>query len=147
MEDEQPRGAGLRVEVVEGDLVAVGGREPLAPVGDEVSGPDEVPPDRLEVGPGEPPGPPEGGPAVGVRAAQSRPGGFSGPRGRQPARSDARRYSRRILAMFSIEMLFGQAASHSPWFEQSPKPSASIWSTMPSTRDVRSGCPCGSSER
>ena len=32
-------------------------------------------------------------------------------------------------------------------FEQPPKPSASCWATMLSTRECRSGCPCGSRPR
>ena len=38
-----------------------------------------------------------------------------------------------MRAMKSMEMLFGQAASHSPWLVQEPKYS-SIVSTMASTR-------------
>ena len=52
-----------------------------------------------------------------------------------------------MVAMFVIEIPFGQTASHSPSFEQAPKPSASIRSTMSRTRVERSTCPCGSSAR
>jgi hypothetical protein len=52
--------------------------------------------------------------------------------------------SRRILAMFWIEICFGHTASHSPWFEQSPNPSASICAIIASARRPRSGSPCGS---
>src|SRR5947208_13825117 len=46
--------------------------------------------------------------------------------------------------MNSMPIPLGQAASHSAWFEQEPKPSASIVSTMFTTRRYRSGCPWGS---
>ena len=36
--------------------------------------------------------------------------------------------------MFSIEISFGHTASHSPSFEQLPKPSASICATIAATR-------------
>ena len=56
-------------------------------------------------------------------------------------------YSRFIRAMPAIEISFGQTASHSPSFEQLPKPSSSMRSTMAVTRRSRSGCPCGSAPR
>jgi len=37
----------------------------------------------------------------------------------------ALKYSRRMRAMFSMEMPLGQTASHSAWFEQSPNRSRS----------------------
>ena len=52
-------------------------------------------------------------------------------------------YSRRMRAMLMMEIPFGHAAWHSPWFEQPPNPSRSICSTMPMTRCLRSTWPCG----
>ena len=46
--------------------------------------------------------------------------------------------------MLQRERPFGQTASHSPSFEQEPKPSMSIRSPMLSTRVVRLVWPCGS---
>ncbi len=46
-----------------------------------------------------------------------------------------------------MEISFGQTAWHSPSFEHMPKPSASICSTMRTTRRWRSTCPCGSRAR
>ena len=37
--------------------------------------------------------------------------------------NSALKYSLRMIAMASMEIPFGQTASHSAWFEQSPKPS------------------------
>ena len=53
-----------------------------------------------------------------------------------------------MRAMTSSGMSFGQAASHSPWFVQPPKPSR-VHRARPSrrTRSMRSGWPCGSSAR
>ena len=45
--------------------------------------------------------------------------------------------------MLSTLTPFGQAASHSYWFVQLPKPSASICFIMARTRLVRSGWPWG----
>src|SRR5688572_22749693 len=45
--------------------------------------------------------------------------------------------------MLSIEISFGHAASHSPWFVHDPKYS-SIFSTIASARLYRSAWPCGS---
>ena len=45
-------------------------------------------------------------------------------------------YSRVMRAMFEIGISFGQTASHSPSFEQLPKPSASAWSIIATTRRV-----------
>src|SRR5689334_2289476 len=59
----------------------------------------------------------------------------------------ARRYSRFMRAMLVIGISFGHTASHSPSFEQLPKPSASWRWTIAITRAVRSGCPCGSNAR
>lgn len=56
----------------------------------------------------------------------------------------ARMKSRLRRAMLSTLMPFGQAASHSYWFVQLPKPSASICFIMARTRLERSGWPCGS---
>src|SRR6516165_664761 len=42
-----------------------------------------------------------------------------------PATHSARMYSRVMRAMFEIGISFGQTASHSPSFEQLPKPSSS----------------------
>lgn len=47
-------------------------------------------------------------------------------------------YSARMRAMFSMLMPLGQAASHSAWLEQLPKPSASIWPTIFWARLLRS---------
>src|SRR5450432_1428524 len=55
--------------------------------------------------------------------------------------------SRFILAMKLMLMSLGQAASHSLWLEQWPKPSASICATILRTRSTRSGWPCGKSAR
>ena len=41
----------------------------------------------------------------------------------------------------------GHEAAHSPMFVQPPKPSASCWATMLTTRASRSACPWGSSPR
>ncbi len=49
-----------------------------------------------------------------------------------------------MRAMNSTRMPLGQAASHSPWLVQVPKPSASICATMSRTRSQRSGWPWGS---
>ena len=57
------------------------------------------------------------------------------------------RYSRFIRAMLVIGISFGQTASHSPSFEQLPKPSASCRSTIARRAPSRSTCPCGSSAR
>src|SRR5439155_24918371 len=46
----------------------------------------------------------------------------------------ARIRSRFSCAMTSIEISLGQAAMHSPWLVQAPKPAPSIASTMRSTR-------------
>ena len=46
-----------------------------------------------------------------------------------------------------MEISFGHTAWHSPSFEHMPKPSASICSTMRTTRRPRSGWPWGSSVR
>src|SRR5207245_8113379 len=62
-------------------------------------------------------------------------------------RSIALTYSRVMRAMFEIGISFGQTASHSPSFEQLPKPSASACSIMLTTRVDRSTSPCGSSAR
>ena len=43
-----------------------------------------------------------------------------------------------------MPIALGQAASHSAWLEQEPKPSASICSTIATTRRSRSGWPWGS---
>ena len=59
--------------------------------------------------------------------------------------STARMYSRFIRAIVEIGISFGQTASHSPSFEQLPNPSASIRSTIATTRAARSTSPCGSS--
>src|SRR3989441_9742627 len=45
--------------------------------------------------------------------------------------------------MKSIEISLGQAAMHSPWLVHAPNPSASICSTMFTTRLERSGWPWG----
>ena len=47
------------------------------------------------------------------------------------------------MPMNCIRMPLGHAASHSPWFVQVPKPSASILATILSARSGRSGWPCG----
>ena len=52
-----------------------------------------------------------------------------------------------MRAMFSTEMPFGQAAMHSKWLVQLPKPSASMACTMESARCSRSGAPWGSCAR
>src|SRR4051812_9063599 len=57
----------------------------------------------------------------------------------------ARTYSRVIRAMLEIGISFGQTASHSPSFEQLPKPSASACAIIFVTRCRRSTRPCGSS--
>src|SRR5437762_12095309 len=57
----------------------------------------------------------------------------------------ARTYSRVMRAMLEMGISFGQTASHSPSFEQLPKPSASACAIMAATRERRSGFPCGSS--
>src|SRR5262245_55258005 len=49
-----------------------------------------------------------------------------------------------MRAMLDREISFGQTASHSPMFEQPPKPSESIWATIRCTRLWLSGWPCGS---
>ena len=49
--------------------------------------------------------------------------------------------------MFEIGISFGQTASHSPSFEQLPKPSASACSIIATTRARRSSWPCGSRAR
>jgi len=54
--------------------------------------------------------------------------------GRRPAIRLALIQSRFMRAMFSTLMRLGQAASHSSWFVQWPKPSASICATILSTR-------------
>jgi hypothetical protein len=41
--------------------------------------------------------------------------------------------------MNSMRIAFGHAASHSPWFVQVPKPSASIRATIERARSIRSG--------
>src|SRR5699024_8824868 len=41
----------------------------------------------------------------------------------------------------------GQTAAHSPMLVQPPKSSSSCWLTMLTTREARSGCPCGSMPR
>src|SRR4029077_9556265 len=64
-----------------------------------------------------------------------------------PAVSSALTYSRVMRAMFEIGISFGHTASHSPSFEQLPKPSASARSIMATTREWRSTCPCGSRPR
>src|SRR5207302_3714574 len=64
-----------------------------------------------------------------------------------PAVSSALTYSRVIRAMFEIGISFGQTASHSPSFEQLPKPSASACSIIATTRRARSCWPWGSSDR
>jgi hypothetical protein len=46
--------------------------------------------------------------------------------------------------MKSWLIVFGQAALHSYWLVQLPKPSSSIFATMLSTRVSRSGWPWGS---
>ena len=56
-----------------------------------------------------------------------------------PKPSIARTYSRVIRAMLEIGISFGQTASHSPSFEQLPKPSASACSTIATTRAVALG--------
>src|SRR5207245_7786099 len=62
-------------------------------------------------------------------------------------RSIALTYSRVMRAMFEIGISFGHTASHSPSFEQLPKPSASACAIMATTRRARSCWPCGSSDR
>src|SRR5436853_3676659 len=52
-------------------------------------------------------------------------------------------YSRVIRAMLEIGISFGHTASHSPSFEQLPKPSASACATIAATRRARSGLPWG----
>src|SRR5262249_44849754 len=59
--------------------------------------------------------------------------------------SCARMYSRVIRAMLEMGISFGHTASHSPSFEQLPKPSLSACAIIAATRLVRSGCPCGNS--
>src|SRR5690606_36131819 len=54
-------------------------------------------------------------------------------------------YSRFIRAMFSREIPFGHSTSQAPVLVQLPKPSASIWCTIFSTRSAASTFPCGSS--
>ena len=49
--------------------------------------------------------------------------------------------------MTSCGMPFGQACEQAPPLVQPPKPSWSCWSTMETTRAIRSGWPWGSSER
>ena len=49
--------------------------------------------------------------------------------------------------MTSIGTLLGHTAAHSPILVQPPKPSASCWFSMLTTRARRSGCPWGSSPR
>ena len=44
----------------------------------------------------------------------------------EPFQKIARVYSLTIFAMFEMEISFGHTASHSPSFEQAPKPSAFI---------------------
>lgn len=56
----------------------------------------------------------------------------------EPLRA-AFRNSRFMLMMLENGMPFGHEATHSPTLVQPPKSSASIWPTMPSVRDVRSG--------
>src|SRR5262245_45233375 len=63
--------------------------------------------------------------------------------GRRPRMRLALIQSRFMRAMFSTLIRLGQAASHSKWFVQWPKPSASICATILSTRSQRSGWPCG----
>src|SRR5690606_17337939 len=46
---------------------------------------------------------------------------------------------------FDTLIPFGHSASQARVLVQDPKPSASIWFTMLSTRAFRSGCPCGNS--
>src|SRR5207237_1174205 len=53
-------------------------------------------------------------------------------------------YSRVMRAILEIGISFGHTASHSPSFEQLPKPSASACATIAATRRERSGLPCGS---
>jgi len=48
-------------------------------------------------------------------------------------------WSRFIRAMLFRLISLGQAASHSPWFVQLPKPSSSIWSTIFSTPSAALG--------
>ena len=55
-------------------------------------------------------------------------------------------------SLFSCEITssgisLGHAAVHSPMLVQPPKPSWSCWATMLTTRESRSGWPCGSSPR
>ncbi len=52
-----------------------------------------------------------------------------------------------MRAMLEIGISFGHTASHSPSFEQLPKPSASAWSIIATTRAPRSTCPWGRSAR
>src|SRR4051794_24062060 len=54
-------------------------------------------------------------------------------------------YSRVMRAMLEMGISFGQTASHSPSFEQLPKPSLSACSIIATTRRERSIAPCGSS--
>ena len=49
--------------------------------------------------------------------------------------------------MTSCGMPFGHATEHAPMLVQPPNPSASCWSTIETTRAIRSGWPWGSSAR
>ena len=74
--------------------------------------------------------------AAGAGGAGRRPAVQEGRLATCPAMQTALAYSRVMRAMFEIGISFGQTASHSPSFEQLPKPSASIWSTIATTRGV-----------
>src|SRR5688572_2272424 len=57
------------------------------------------------------------------------------------------KYSLFKRAIFSIEISFGQTASHAPVLVQPPKPSLSICATMFNALVLLSGSPCGNKAR
>src|SRR6186713_325593 len=57
------------------------------------------------------------------------------------------KYSLFKRAIFSIEISFGQTASHAPVFVQPPKPSLSICATIFKALVLLSGSPCGNKAR
>src|SRR5699024_1795679 len=63
-----------------------------------------------------------------------------------PLLSDPSR-SRLSCEIVSSGIPTGQTAAHSPMLVQPPKSSSSCWLTMLTTREARSGCPCGSMPR
>src|SRR5690606_25269364 len=76
-----------------------------------------------------------------ARSGGSRPTDYSLPEARAPSRSSL------SWEMVSSGMPLGQTAAHSPRLVQPPKSSSSCWLTIFTTREARSGCPCGSMPR